>query len=822
MTEPYKAVFLSYASQDAEAARRICEALRAAGIEVWFDQSELRGGDAWDHKIRQQIQDCSLFVPIISAHTDARTEGYFRLEWKLAVDRSYLMADDAAFLFPVVIDGTTDASARVPDKFRAVQWTRLPAGETPEAFPKRVSALLAGTAKPKSSALQFRSAPQESRRGPRLAIAASVVLAVGAIGVLSWREMTRPAGASLQKAAQPAASVIPEHSIAVLPFSNLSASKEQDYFSDGLAEELLNLLSKVPGLQVAARSSAFSFKDHAVDVPTIGRKLQVAHVLEGSVRRVGNHLRVTVQLERADKGYQIWSETYDRELGDVFRIQDEIAAAVVKALKVSLLGSAPPRAAGTQTPDAYLLFLQGRAKMGTERLADKQQAAADFARVIKLDPSYAPAYVELADAKLQFAEFETTHNRLANFDAVQEESKVLIEQALVLDPKNAQAYIVRGYMRAFSDPAGAEQDYRRGIALNPNSARGYGGLASALFEDPKLRDEAVALLTRAHQLDPLEPKYEVLEGLALMYARSDMRGADTLLSDVVARHPLYEPALSRLADAREINGHIADAAMFNEQVLKLDPLAEWSRRALVANYVICGDLIAAGQVADEAPHRLPIQRLQLVMHEGDWHQAAQISYAALNDGTMEPNSEPWAVLAIRMDVRRGGDSRQARAVLEKKSGVTWSANGTPTLPTETGLASFAVALGDVLIASGDRVRGERVLRASLSDMNYVIHDLKRGDYWYTNDQALALALLGDTKGSLAALSRAVSGIQQTLWPIEIEPAYAPMRADPEFQALVRTGALQRVRERALLDQLRAAGRLPDRAPPAPPTVWAQK
>src|SRR5450755_491829 len=145
---PAGAVFLSYASQDAEAARMICDALRAAGIEVWFDQSELRGGDVWDQKIRQQIQDCSLFVPIISAHTDERSEGYFRLEWKLAVDRSHLMADDAPFLFPVVIDETPDASARVPDRFRSVQWTRLPDGEAPLQFCQRVGALIAGTAKP--------------------------------------------------------------------------------------------------------------------------------------------------------------------------------------------------------------------------------------------------------------------------------------------------------------------------------------------------------------------------------------------------------------------------------------------------------------------------------------------------------------------------------------------------------------------------------------------------------------------------------------------------------------------------------------------------
>ena len=129
MTDPSKAVFLSYASQDVAAARRICEALRAAGIEVWFDQSELRGGDLWDQKIRQQIRDCALFIPIISVNAASRLEGYFRLEWKLAVDRSHLMAAEKPFLLPVVVDGTQDANAHVPDKFREVQWVRLPATE---------------------------------------------------------------------------------------------------------------------------------------------------------------------------------------------------------------------------------------------------------------------------------------------------------------------------------------------------------------------------------------------------------------------------------------------------------------------------------------------------------------------------------------------------------------------------------------------------------------------------------------------------------------------------------------------------------------------
>jgi len=138
-----KAVFLSYASQDAEAAKKICEALRAAGVEVWFDQSELVGGDAWDQKIRKQIKECALFVPVISANTQARTEGYFRLEWRLADQRSHLMAKGRPFLLPVAIDAIRDSEAHVPDSFLEVQWTRLSGGETPPAFAERVRKMLA-------------------------------------------------------------------------------------------------------------------------------------------------------------------------------------------------------------------------------------------------------------------------------------------------------------------------------------------------------------------------------------------------------------------------------------------------------------------------------------------------------------------------------------------------------------------------------------------------------------------------------------------------------------------------------------------------------
>ena len=139
------AIFLSYSSDDADTARRICDALRAVGLEVWFDQSELRGGDAWDASIRKQIKECALFVPIISASTNARSEGYFRLEWKLAVDRSHLMADDQPFFLPVILDDTPEPSARVPDRFRERQWTRLNEESAIAAFATRISKLVSGS-----------------------------------------------------------------------------------------------------------------------------------------------------------------------------------------------------------------------------------------------------------------------------------------------------------------------------------------------------------------------------------------------------------------------------------------------------------------------------------------------------------------------------------------------------------------------------------------------------------------------------------------------------------------------------------------------------
>jgi hypothetical protein len=172
-------VFLSYASQDAEAAQRLCNALRAAGIEVWFDQSELRGGDVWDQKIRREIHDCALFIPVISSNTASRHEGYFRLEWDLADQRTHMLARNRAFIVPVCLDATPDAGADVPESFQRVQWTRLPGGETPPEFVRRIEQLLSGEMRPSTTAARESAGVASGRpsRGAWLAVALVIAAA---------------------------------------------------------------------------------------------------------------------------------------------------------------------------------------------------------------------------------------------------------------------------------------------------------------------------------------------------------------------------------------------------------------------------------------------------------------------------------------------------------------------------------------------------------------------------------------------------------------------------------------------------------------------
>jgi TolB-like protein/tetratricopeptide (TPR) repeat protein len=934
MSDAAKAVFLSYASQDAEAAKRIADALRAAGVEVWFDQSELVGGDAWDAKIRKQIKECALLIPVISRNTQARTEGYFRLEWRLADQRTHLMAKGRPFLLPVVIDHTHDTDAHVPDSFVEVQWTRLPAGEPGAAFAARVKRLLDATQPDEArhhAADTGATAPVQVRKGPArvwvgvgfvalsLALAYVVInsrrvpdklerpaddvanatkasagaslteaqklvakaremldggdemnrenyrlaeellekaesldlteasawalhaqlssnlllygldysdtrraavqsqasraaklapnsleselaVALAEIHVSAkrdlpamekrrldlankypgdwraWRELARcyayeqkidlcvetekralelspddprlkadlvnflynpnhyveaeraldqalagrqsarlwsfdalfkliwrgdPASAvgavqgwplwflgedrgvtlasfaylwnhepekalgilgrfprdyirnaffygpravmaawaheeagevqsaranwsivlelserelraapddvpalhwkawalarlgdttaaapilqlleerkatiasgfdplvgnlaalavtvgqpdraiadiaRLQKEAasggreitkatlnlnplfeplrgdprfqalveaapgrrseQPIAAKIDDKSVAVLAFANLSDDKANEYFSDGISEELLNVLAKVPGLKVTARTSSFHFKGTNTAIPEIARQLGVAYVIEGSVRKQGDKVRITAQLIKAEDGFHVWSDTFTRDLKDIFAVQDEIAGLVAKNLAAKL--GATTRAAAMVDGRAFELYMQGRAAWNRRNAEGFNQAESLFRQALEIAPNFARAHAALGDVWMIRA---ISEGKLSEYG--QRNSPVIppieaeVQRALELDPESAEAYTTLGFLRQLQHrPEEAVRLLRRAVELNPNYATGHHWLAGALAYECRF-DESIAEYQRAVAIDPLSPR----------------------------------------------------------------------------------------------------------------------------------------------------------------------------------------------------------------------------------------------------------------------------------------------------------------------------
>jgi TolB-like protein/tetratricopeptide (TPR) repeat protein len=532
---PAGAVFLSYASEDAEAARRICQALRVAGIEVWLDQSELRGGEAWDRQIHERIHDCRLFIALISTHTEARDEGYFRREWKLAVDRTHDMLEKKAFLLPVAIDATPERGAAVPDKFHEVQWTRLPGGEAPPEFVARIKRLLspepAGTAKLLADAASGSSpTPLTTRRPSPLRRALPIAVAVLVLTTLAYVLTNKPwiskpaaplatSKPTSSQGAPPGAFTPPPHSIAVLPFVNMSGDKEQEYFSDGLTEEILNSLTRISELQVSARTSSFAFKGKDTDVATIARKLNVASVLEGSMRRSRRTIRVTAQLNDAVTGYHLWSETYDRDLGDVLKLQTDIANAVTGALKVTLLGDPTSKieAGGTRNAAAFDAYLRGinvyRGGLDKKGLDD---AIAAYSEAIRLDPNYASAYSDRSIAFFDLARNWATGNAVGNY---RERSKADARKAVALAPNLADGHLALAAFLEWSLEFGeASQEYQRALALAAGNARllsYYGNFAVLMGQI----DAGVTAARRAVALDPLNYRRHLALGIAEMYAR---------------------------------------------------------------------------------------------------------------------------------------------------------------------------------------------------------------------------------------------------------------------------------------------------------------
>src|SRR5258705_1739983 len=417
-------------------------------------------------------------------------------------------------------------------------------------------------------------------------------------------------------------------SIAVLPFVNMSADPENEYFCDGLAEELLNAWAKIDDLKVAARTSAFSFKAKNTNVNEIGTALNVKTILEGSVRKSGNRLRITAQLVNAADGYHLWSERYDREMKDIFEVRDEITVAVVEALKVKLLGEEQGVVLKhhTRNPEAHEFYLQGLFYFNRFTPDDFQKASESFRRAIAIDPRYASAYAGLAYAYTELSFFSFSPSE------AMPKAREAANKALELDDRLGEAHNSLAIIKMYFDwdYAGAEQEFKRGIALNPCSAlihMWYGwylGLMGRL-------DESFKEMQGAQELDPLSATNNSGIGIVFHWSRQPERAIEQFRK-VLELNPNYPIACSFLAEAYEQKDDFVSAIATIEKIQQAttDPLT----------------LSTVGYVYAKS---------------GDRHKALEI----LNEFVKRSNQEYVPALNFAQIYAGLGDNEQALAWLDK-------------------------------------------------------------------------------------------------------------------------------------------------------------
>lgn len=757
MSDSPRAIFLSYAREDAPAARRIAEALRSHGLEVWFDENELRGGDAWDAKIRKQIDDCALFVPLISAHTQERNKGYFRLEWKLAVDQTHLLAEGIPFVAPVVIDDTREGDAIVPAEFMRVQWTRLPAGLPTPEFIAQLQRLLAAPAKAAVTA----SAPPAPVPAAPVPVARTsrgpLLLAVAAVGAITAAVFfaLRPgvaekgtpalAGSSPAPVAPPPASTASTKSIAVLPFTNMSEEKDSGFFADGIHEDILTNLALVRELRVVSRTSVMQYRSTTKTMRQIADELGVAYILEGSVRRAGSKVRVTGQLIRAANDEHVWAKSYDRDITDVFSIQSELSQAIAAALSAALspqekqfLDRRP-----TENLAAYDAYAKAR-ELRQRGSGNSLEVAPLLEAAVRLDPKFALAWAELGSthAQIYFNELDHSADRLAR-------AKAAIDTAVRLAPDAPEVIEKLGdyYYYGYRDYGHATEQYQRLAVLRPNDAAVFGSLGFIHRRQGRWA-EALAELRRAAELEPRNLRYgRTLAKLAV--------------------------GLNRFDEAAAVQGRIVALfpEMINEQaqLATIPFLARGSRREGAA-------LVAQMKPAPKDEALALFLRKLWARSGGDWAEAIRLDQQQrYYDGFKEPHWSQDVQAAVVLWA--SGNQAAARALaaqalpagqadLERKpSARTWQALGGAhaLLGNKAEALRCAQAAKDLVPESNDAITGP--------DMSLAY--------------AVVLAWVGEKDRALAELARLLrTPFGANMYAVKFGPDWFPLRGDPRFEALV--------------------------------------
>lgn len=533
---------------------------------------------AWQEEERSRIE--LEFVGAVSAYAERlEGEGQWRaaaVQWQRLWERERDVGRTAARLMRALeAAGDRPGALRVasehadymerefgersaPEVLALVELLRNSSDHAPELVPPAPIPLPAQQAA--SVAAPERDAEVRATARPWRAVAAAGLAVAAVLVVTAWSliaDATRGGDASA-----------PPASVAVLPFVDMSASGDQAYLGDGITEEILNALARIRGLRVASRSSAFQYRGDGVDLREVGRALNVAAVVEGSVRQDGDRLRITVQLINAGDGFHLWSEQYDRELRDVFALQEEIAREIATALGDRLLFVVPDTLVTplTKVPDAYRSYLQGRHAWNSRTRQGMFEARDAFERAIALDPSFAEAYAGLSD----------TWQLLPDYGSVPAaeglaQAKAYALRAIALDSTLAAAYASLGavlddYDR---DRDGAEAAYRRALALDPQYATAAQWLALHLANRGRRR-ESLELIERARRLDPLSRIISASVGAVRYFAR-DYDGAAAEYRAVLTQDTSFATASALLARTLLVDGKAEAAVAEFQRAVRLAP-----------------------------------------------------------------------------------------------------------------------------------------------------------------------------------------------------------------------------------------------------------
>jgi adenylate cyclase len=662
------------------------------------------------------------------------------------------------------------------------------------------------------SAAVVRQAPRSRRRGLAYAALAVAVLVGAALLARQYlsdggaREAAagnaREAAAANGQESRAGGSRAPRASVAVLPFVNLSTDPEQTYFGDGISEELLNVLANVEGLRVPSRTSSFTFRDARADVRTIAAALDVGYVLEGSVQKSGNRVRITAQLIDAATDSHQWSERYDGDLTDVFAIQDKIAANVAAALRVELLGPGPvvSRTGNVEAHDAWLLGLH---RWRTQRSQDIVAAIDSFQRAIDLDPSYVNAYVSLAAALFSAQAYGSIPPEVAIGRA-----RPAIERALALDPDSSDAYVARGQLSFWmGDLAAADSDLRRAIALNGNLSQGY-GLQVFVLDGLNRPVEARAALENVLELDPLNAFFTVQMG-SLLLAAGNTTEAGVYFRRAFEMQPELPNSYAFLGDVEIFSGRLDEGLLWYLRGLQQDKGQPHMTAIVGYLYRSLGDDERAQLWFDRAAGLLQSGSLpsffrdytRLIVRREDPRELLAILREV-------PPLQlfPLSPRLFRKAALRTGDRAGIEAFLRQ----FWPELLAPEPGVTVANVNAATDVAWFLLGEGESRRADVLLAKALT----IVHDpaqrsMQPPEWAFALTEVEALALQGRDADALAALRRAVDGgWRMDWWQVEGDPTLESIGDDAQFGAMLAEVKADLVAQLAHVRELERDGTIP--------------